>query len=549
MENETAVNKFNNEVTAYYENKVNAVKQPWTITTISDAVSEIAAAKIPGTKKNSKQYRLIKKYDIMEVGDSKYLVKKRKNHDEAIVQLVARENFFEILSTIHKNIGHGGRDKMIYALKDKYCIPKPVVLIFCKLCNVCNLKKSQQHKNIVVKPILSKDFNVRGQVDLIDFQSTPSGSFKWLLNYQDHATKYCHLRPLQSKRASEVALELLKIFLQFGAPYILQSDNGREFTATVVEEMTNLWPECKIIHGRPRYPQSQGSVERCNQDVENMLRAWMMDNQSTDWGMGCYFVQWQINCSKHRIINRSPYKALFGSEPKLGLSSKNLSNDILQSITTEEDLNELINTEVSDEVDSHGEEDSERDKENTNEDDNNIYDCIKCNSKVSTKESTCDTCVKEKQIQKERVKAFEGQKKAAEKMIQASDKKLVIIEVGSYVLVNIPKVDRGPLDSQNIIGKVVDKKNNVYQIGTRFGIINTWLSRNVLQATEAEFLDEVPSTIITLRETAKRHSQFGGQGYQKCFCKTSCKTNRCACRKNNVLCSSRCHEKTTCNNK
>jgi len=103
-------------------------------------------------------------------------------------------------------------------------------------------------------------------------------------------------------------------------------------------------------------------------------------------------------------------------------------------------------------------------------------------------------------------------------MKQSSDKKLVIIEVGSYVLVNIPKVDRRPLDTQNIIGKVLDKKNNVYQIGTRFGIINTRLSRNVLQATDAEFLDEVPNTIITLRETAKRHSQFGGQGYQKCFC-------------------------------
>lgn len=70
MENVTLVNKFNNEVINYYKNKTNAVKQPWTIAIISDAVSEIAASKIPGTKKNSKQYRLIKKYDIMEVGDS-----------------------------------------------------------------------------------------------------------------------------------------------------------------------------------------------------------------------------------------------------------------------------------------------------------------------------------------------------------------------------------------------------------------------------------------------------------------------------------------------
>jgi hypothetical protein len=149
---------------------------------------------------------------------------------------------------------------------------------------------------------------------------------------------------------------------------------------------------------------------------------------------------------------------------------------------------------------------------------------------IIKKESLCDTCVKEKQIQKERVEAVEGQKKAAEKMIQFSDKKLVIIKVGSYVLVNIPKVDREPLDIQNIIGRVVDKKNNVCQIGTRFGFINTWLSRNVLQTTDAEFLDEVANTMITLREIAKKHSPFGGQGYQKCFCKTSCKTNRCACR-------------------
>lgn len=66
--------------------------------------------------------------------------------------------------------------------------------------------------------------------------------------------------------------------------------------------------------------------------------------------MGCYFVQCQKNCFKHRIINRSPYKALFGSEPKSGLSNKNLLKDILQTITIEEDWNALINTEKSNEI-------------------------------------------------------------------------------------------------------------------------------------------------------------------------------------------------------
>ncbi|XP_043472416.1 KRAB-A domain-containing protein 2-like [Leptopilina heterotoma] len=123
---------------------------------------------------------------------------------------------------------------------------------------------------------------MRGQVDLIDFQSCSDGDFKWLMNYQDHATKFLHLRPLKSKHAANVAEELSKICFTWGAPQILQSDNGREFVAAVINELTTIWPFCKIVHGRPRHPQSQGSVERSNADVENMVRAWMLDNRSTN---------------------------------------------------------------------------------------------------------------------------------------------------------------------------------------------------------------------------------------------------------------------------
>ena len=93
-------------------------------------------------------------------------------------------------------------------------------------------------------------------------QSNPDGTFKWLLNYQDHLSKFIHLRPLVQKKASIVALELLKIFLVQGAPLTLQSDNGREFVASFIVELKLLWPDCVVVNGRPRHPESQGSVER-----------------------------------------------------------------------------------------------------------------------------------------------------------------------------------------------------------------------------------------------------------------------------------------------
>ena len=47
-----------------------------------------------------------------------------------------------------------------------------------------------------VRNIITEGFGVRGQVDLIDFQSTPDGPFKYLLNYIDHGVKKLTCVPL-----------------------------------------------------------------------------------------------------------------------------------------------------------------------------------------------------------------------------------------------------------------------------------------------------------------------------------------------------------------
>jgi hypothetical protein len=43
------------------------------------------------------------------------------------------------------------------------------------------------------------------------------------------------IRPLKSKTAEEVALQLVDIFSILGAPVLLHTDNGREFTASKVK--------------------------------------------------------------------------------------------------------------------------------------------------------------------------------------------------------------------------------------------------------------------------------------------------------------------------
>ena len=105
-------------------------------------------------------------------------------------------------------------------------------------------KKGQ--KSLVANPILSTSFGSRGQVDLIDMLTVPDIGFKWILNYQDHFTKWVVLKPLKQKCAEEVASNLVTIFYLLGAPNILQSDNGKEFDNRLLLETLNaLWPSTK----------------------------------------------------------------------------------------------------------------------------------------------------------------------------------------------------------------------------------------------------------------------------------------------------------------
>lgn len=61
---------------------------------------------------------------------------------------------------------------------------------------------------------------------------------------------------------------------------------------------------------------------------------------------------------------------------------------------------------------------------------------------------------------------------------------------------------------------------------------------------------EVPlNKSFSLRTIATAQSTGSGQGFFKCACRSKCESRKCACKKNNVLCNSRCHSALPCLNK
>lgn len=230
---------------------------------------------------------------------------------------------------------------------------------------------------------------------------------------------------------------MIYIFLTIGAPCIVQSDNGREFVNNVISELASLWPELKIVHEKPRHSQSQGSVERANQDIENMIGSWMKDNVSKKWSEGLRYVQFMKNRAYHSGIKQSPYKALFGIEPKVGLSNSSLPQDIINDIQDEDDLRKVI--------------EDDRNANLTEDSDDNVAE-VTNQEKVSSSEND---------IHKARTTAAENLVKQAKK-IKASDKSHLPANIGDNVTIPIPDFDKGKGDLRTSLELFFRKMTKVF---------------------------------------------------------------------------------------
>ncbi|XP_008189564.1 SCAN domain-containing protein 3-like, partial [Acyrthosiphon pisum] len=226
----------------------------------------------------------------------------------------------------------------------------------------------------------------------------------------NHLTKFVILRPLKFKRA-EVAYCLLDIFTLFGAPNILHSDNGREFVNAVITNLCSMWPEVKIVHGKARHSQSQGSVERANQDIER--------------------------------IKRSPYEAMFGIKMKMELANSIIPKNVLPGLQTEEDLEAALTEPIF-----------ENEEVEINKDDETL-----ANENLEIRDVENVIPVRTQKINQHREESHIGLQKQARKMKEMSNKQMPTILIRQTVKVKIPEVDRSKVDARTLLAvvlKVVD---------------------------------------------------------------------------------------------
>lgn len=404
IEPENMREKFFRSLALLLENKSNNTKI-FSKAKYCQLIREVKEAKAKA-KKESVDYRRLARFDVILVQGNEKLIEAINGETDKIRYYLHSEDLFDILHDTHLSIGHGGRTRMEKELQAKYKnITKEVIMLYLTLCKLCQQKNSKLKKVLASKPI--KEVHSRCQVDLIDMQLNPDGEYKFIMHYQDLRTKLSFLRSLKSKRPKEVAHALLDIFTIIGAPSVLQSDNGREFSSQIVSELSNIWPELKIVHGKPQPCQSQSSMNQINEDIQNRIVSWMQTNNSSHWAEFLWFIQMIQNQPYHRGMQQTPYEGTFNSEAKLGLSHSQLTEELVTSLNTENEL-EQANKELENTLRAQYEENIETGTDSSDTDENlsvtpkvvkktppesrlNFSSCVVC-EKECTGAHSCISC-------------------------------------------------------------------------------------------------------------------------------------------------------------
>ncbi|UYV80244.1 K02A2.6-like [Cordylochernes scorpioides] len=86
----------------------------------------------------------------------------------------------------------------------------------------------------------------------------------------DYHSKFVEIRKLSSKRETETILQLKTIFRTHGIPRTLVSDNGPPFNSTGFKNFAQKY-EFKHQTSSPKYPRSNGQVERTIQTIKGLI--------------------------------------------------------------------------------------------------------------------------------------------------------------------------------------------------------------------------------------------------------------------------------------
>ena len=228
----------------------------------------------------------------------------------------------EVLKMAHEHKaggGHLGIQKTLDKVQRRYSWQYLAVDVinFVNNCMNCNKRKALGYGKAPLKsmPVTSEVMKMMCSDIIGPLAETRSGH-KFILNVMDYATRYVISIPLIDQTAATVASKLVnQVFTIFGAPGILLSDQGTNYTSELMKNVCVLFGIDKI-RSSAFHSIGDGLIEKYNSTCNSMIASYCHANPDK-WDLYLNYVTLAYNVSKNASTKFSPFELFYGREPVL----------------------------------------------------------------------------------------------------------------------------------------------------------------------------------------------------------------------------------------
>ena len=217
----------------------------------------------------------------------------------------------QVLNLAHE--GHQGICKTKSRLRTKVWWPKMdnEAEKLCRKCRSCLLLASSTPPEPMARTVPNAPWQ-----DLAADLLGPLPSGHSILVVVDYYSRFYEVAVMKSTTSEQLINAIEPMFVRFGVPCTLKTDNGSNFVSNEFEEFL---AEFGIRHvtSPPMWPQANGEVERQNRSLLKALKIAHAENKSWRKELLRYLIAYRS--TPHVSTGASPYRLMFGREMKTKL--------------------------------------------------------------------------------------------------------------------------------------------------------------------------------------------------------------------------------------